>query len=71
MVIYQIRCNLAHGQKSPNRERDVQLCKAPLSLRVAFEGDSTSVQPTTQPTKYDVLYDFSELWQSPRLCKSL
>jgi len=28
MVIYQIRCNLEHGQKSPNRERDVQLCMA-------------------------------------------
>jgi hypothetical protein len=26
MVIYQVRCNLDHGQKSPSRERDVQLC---------------------------------------------
>ena len=26
MVIYQVRCNLEHGQKSPSRERDVQLC---------------------------------------------
>jgi hypothetical protein len=27
MVIYQIRCNLEHGEKSPNRERDIELCK--------------------------------------------
>ncbi len=26
MVIYQVRCNLEHGQKSPNRDRDVRLC---------------------------------------------
>jgi hypothetical protein len=26
MVIYQVRCNLIHGQKSPARERDVVLC---------------------------------------------
>jgi hypothetical protein len=26
------------------------------------------LQPTTQPTKCDVLYDFRELWQSPRFC---
>jgi len=26
MIIYQIRCNLIHGQKSPSRERDVELC---------------------------------------------
>jgi len=24
-------------------------------------------QPTTQPTKCDVLYDFRVLWQSPRV----
>ncbi len=28
MVIYQIRCNLEHGQKSPSRARDETLCKA-------------------------------------------
>lgn len=28
MVIYQIRCNLDHGQKSPSRARDETLCKA-------------------------------------------
>ena len=27
MVIYQVRCNLEHGQKSPNRDRDIQLCQ--------------------------------------------
>jgi hypothetical protein len=27
MVVYQVRCNLMHGQKSPSRERDVDLCK--------------------------------------------
>jgi hypothetical protein len=26
IVIYQVRCNLEHGQKSPTRDRDVQLC---------------------------------------------
>lgn len=26
-VIYQVRCNLVHGQKSPNNERDVHLCR--------------------------------------------
>ena len=28
MVIYQIRCNFEHGQKSPSRARDETLCKA-------------------------------------------
>lgn len=27
MVIYQVRCNLVHGEKSPSRVRDVELCK--------------------------------------------
>ncbi|CAB1370179.1 hypothetical protein [Denitratisoma oestradiolicum] len=26
MVIYQVRCNLEHGQKSPTSDRDVRLC---------------------------------------------
>ena len=26
-------------------------------------------QPTTQPTKCDVLYDLRGVWQSPRVCK--
>ena len=28
MVIYQVRCNLEHGQKSPSRERHESLCAA-------------------------------------------
>lgn len=28
MVIYQVRCNLMHGKKSPSRDRDVELCKS-------------------------------------------
>jgi len=32
MIIYQVRCNLEHGQKSPSNERDIKLCEnaAPL-----------------------------------------
>lgn len=32
MVIYQVRCNLEHGQKSPSEERDVKLCEASVPL---------------------------------------
>lgn len=32
MVIYQVRCNLEHGQKSPSRERDLQLCQCASPL---------------------------------------
>lgn len=28
MVIYQVRCNFEHGQKSPSRDRDRELCRA-------------------------------------------
>lgn len=28
MIIYQVRCNLEHGQKSPSRNRDVELCRS-------------------------------------------
>jgi hypothetical protein len=28
MVIYQVRCNFEHGQKSPSRGRDEALCTA-------------------------------------------
>jgi hypothetical protein len=36
MVIYQVRCNLVHGQKSPNSKRDVLLCQcaSPLVAQV-------------------------------------
>ena len=32
IIIYQVRCNLEHGQKSPSRERDVQLCTSAWPL---------------------------------------
>jgi hypothetical protein len=32
MIIYQVRCNLEHGQKSPSRERDIQLCQSASPL---------------------------------------
>lgn len=32
MVIYQVRCNFEHGQKSPSRGRDEALCKAACSF---------------------------------------
>lgn len=35
MVIYQVRCNLEHGQKSPHEERDVMLCEASVPLVAA------------------------------------
>ncbi len=40
MVIYQVRCNLEHGQKSPRRERDVRLCLcgAPIVAEVVQQG---------------------------------
>ncbi len=28
MIIYKVRCNLLHGQKTPSRERDVKLCQS-------------------------------------------
>ncbi|KPD23678.1 hypothetical protein [Idiomarina zobellii] len=39
MIIYQVRCNLEHGQKSPSRERDVELCRStfPLIERIVDE----------------------------------
>jgi hypothetical protein len=37
-VIYQIRCNLEHGQKSPTDDRDVRLCEcsAPIVAAVVI-----------------------------------
>lgn len=32
MVIYQVRCNLVHGQKSPSRDRDIRLCACAAPL---------------------------------------
>ena len=31
-IIYQVRCNLEHGQKSPTRERDIELCSSSWPL---------------------------------------
>jgi len=31
-MIYQVRCNLEHGQKSPNRDRDIELCASAWPL---------------------------------------
>jgi hypothetical protein len=32
MVIYQVRCNLEHGQKSPSIDRDIMLCQSAAPL---------------------------------------
>lgn len=32
MVIYQVRCNLEHGQKTPSVDRDIALCKSAAPL---------------------------------------
>lgn len=36
MIIYQVRCNFDHGQKSPLNERDAELCRlaAPIVAEV-------------------------------------
>ncbi len=31
-IIYQVRCNLEHGQKSPTRGRDIELCSSSWPL---------------------------------------
>lgn len=38
-VIYQVRCNLEHGQKSPTVDRDVRLCEcsAPIVAAVVAQ----------------------------------
>jgi hypothetical protein len=36
MVVYQVRCNLEHGQKSPNRERDAELCRRSAPIIAAL-----------------------------------
>ncbi len=42
MVIYQIRCNLEHGQKSPSRDRDADLCRAACPFVAAVVDHATS-----------------------------
>jgi hypothetical protein len=32
MIVYQVRCNLEHGQKSPGRQRDINLCQCSSPL---------------------------------------
>jgi hypothetical protein len=32
MVIYQVRCNLEHGEKSPSMDRDIMLCQSAAPL---------------------------------------
>lgn len=32
MIIYQVRCNFEHGQKSPSNDRDLLLCEAASSF---------------------------------------
>jgi len=41
MVIYQVRCNLEHGEKSPRVERDVLLCESAAPL-VAYVVDQNA-----------------------------
>ncbi len=48
MVIYQIRCNLEHGQKSPNLERDVRLCQSAAPIVGAL------IKISTQPPRSSV-----------------
>lgn len=38
MVIYQVRCNLEHGKKSPSKDRDIKLCESSAPL-VAYVVD--------------------------------
>lgn len=40
MVIYQIRCNFEHGQKSPSRSRDRDLCEAACPFVAAVVSSS-------------------------------
>jgi hypothetical protein len=50
---------------------DVHLLFGGPNCNVVFEARGLQSfqgsQPTTCPTKFDVLYDFRVLWQSPRL----
>lgn len=39
MVVYQVRCNLEHGEKFPSSERDIRLCQsaAPLVANIVAQ----------------------------------
>jgi hypothetical protein len=39
-VIYQVRCNLEHGQKSPTVDRDVRLCECSAPIVAAVVAHS-------------------------------
>jgi len=39
-IIYQVRCNLEHGQKSPTVERDVRLCECSAPFVAAVVANS-------------------------------
>ena len=41
MVVYQVRCNLEHGQKSPSRVRDVLLCQCATPIIAALIESAT------------------------------
>jgi len=41
MVVYQVRCNLEHGQKSPSSERDKLLCLHASSIVTQVLGKCT------------------------------
>lgn len=32
IIIYQVRCNVMHGDKSPTRDRDIQLCESSAKI---------------------------------------
>lgn len=39
-IIYQVRCNLEHGQKSPTVDRDVRLCESSAPIVAAVVAHS-------------------------------
>ena len=41
MIIYQVRCNFEHGQKSPSRARDRDLCRAACPIVAAVVSEAT------------------------------
>lgn len=51
MVIYQVRCNLEHGQKSPSIERDVKLCESAAPLVAALIKDVISHHSSRAPSQ--------------------
>jgi hypothetical protein len=62
-------------ESKPNAKDELKSLPSPeVELDVpsrASESDWPILQPTLQPTECDVLYDFRNVWQSPRSCKLL